>query len=98
MLRMLMSDSHLTRRELKLRSSLLLKAERTVRRQNSNAEREFNMAINKFSIMVSFGLSIFLFGKHFSRKFLFSCIIFVHVARPELNNFHITIPAIMHLL
>ena len=60
MLKKLMSDSHLTRRELKLRSSLLLKAERRVRRQNSSAKREFNMAINKFSIMVSFGPSIFL--------------------------------------
>ena len=64
-LRKLMSDSHLTRKELKLRSSLLLRAERRVRRQNSNVEREFNMAINKFSIMVGFCLSIFsLDGNH----------------------------------
>ena len=52
MLRKLISDSKLSARELKLRSSLLLRAESAVRRQNSNADRQFNMAINKFSIMV----------------------------------------------
>ncbi|KAL5268625.1 hypothetical protein ACHWQZ_G002465 [Mnemiopsis leidyi] len=59
-LRKLISDSKLSARELKLRSSLLLRAESAVRRQNSNADRQFNMAINKFSIMTTQEKSLYL--------------------------------------
>ena len=53
MLNSLRSKTHLTRTELTLRSSLLLRAERAVGQHNSFSNRGFNMAINKFSIMVS---------------------------------------------
>ncbi|XP_063683600.1 uncharacterized protein LOC134818108 [Bolinopsis microptera] len=60
LLNSLRSETHLTRVELTLRSSLLLRAERAAGQHNSLSNRGFNMAINKFSIMTPKEKSLYL--------------------------------------